>query len=114
MSFKFFIKLKFFYFFTFGCARSSLLHGLFSSCGELLFSYGEQASHRGGFSLRWLLLWAWTLEHRLSSCGTHTGLSCVAHTQDFPRPGMEPVSPALAGRFFTTESPGKSKGIGVI
>ena len=22
-------------------------------------------------------------------------------------PGMEPVSPALAGRFFTTESPGK-------
>jgi len=27
---------------------------------------------------------------------------------DFPRPGIEPMSPALAGRiFFTTESPGK-------
>ena len=25
----------------------------------------------------------------------------------FPRPGMEPVSPALAGRFFSTEPPGK-------
>ena len=26
---------------------------------------------------------------------------------DFPRSGMEPVSPALAGGFFTTEPPGK-------
>ena len=26
---------------------------------------------------------------------------------DFPDPGMEPMSPALAGRFFTTETPGK-------
>ena len=26
---------------------------------------------------------------------------------DFPDPGIEPVSPALAGRFFTTELPGK-------
>ena len=26
---------------------------------------------------------------------------------DFPDPGIEPVSPALAGRFFTTEPPGK-------
>ena len=25
----------------------------------------------------------------------------------FSNPGIEPVSPALAGRFFTTESPGK-------
>ena len=28
---------------------------------------------------------------------------------DLPDPGIEPVSPALAGRFFTTELPGKSK-----
>ena len=28
---------------------------------------------------------------------------------DHPDPGMEPVSPALAGRFFTTEPPGKPK-----
>ena len=26
---------------------------------------------------------------------------------DLPRPGIEPASPALAGRFFTTESPRK-------
>jgi len=29
---------------------------------------------------------------------------------DLPRPGIEPVSPALAGRFFTTELPEKVKG----
>ena len=29
-------------------------------------------------------------------------------TRDFPTPGIEPVSPTLAGRFFTTEPPGKS------
>ena len=28
---------------------------------------------------------------------------------DLPNPGMEPTSPALEGRFFTTELPGKSK-----
>ena len=27
---------------------------------------------------------------------------------DLPRPGLEPVSPALAGRFLTTVPPGKS------
>ena len=29
---------------------------------------------------------------------------------DLPDPGIKPASPALAGRFFTTESPGKPKG----
>ena len=28
---------------------------------------------------------------------------------DLPRPGIEPTSPALAVRFFTTEPPGKPK-----
>ena len=27
--------------------------------------------------------------------------------EDLPDPGIEPVSPALAGGFFTTEAPGK-------
>ena len=27
---------------------------------------------------------------------------------DLPRPGIEPVSPALAGKFLTTVPPGKS------
>ena len=26
---------------------------------------------------------------------------------DLPNPGIEPMSPALAGRFFTSEPPGK-------
>ena len=38
--------------FIFGCAGSLLLHGLFFSCSEwrLLSSFGEQVSHRDGFS----------------------------------------------------------------
>jgi len=28
-------------------------------------------------------------------------------TRDLPNAGIEPTSPALAGRFFTTEPPGK-------
>ena len=28
---------------------------------------------------------------------------------DLPRPGLEPTSPALAGRFSTTAPPGKPK-----
>ena len=30
--------------------------------------------------------------------------------KDLPRPGIEPVSPVLAGGFFTTAAPGKPKG----
>ena len=30
---------------------------------------------------------------------------------DLPRPGLEPVSPALAGIFSTTAPPGKSEGV---
>ena len=29
---------------------------------------------------------------------------------DLPRPGLEPASPALAGRFSTTAPPGKPEG----
>ena len=29
--------------------------------------------------------------------------------EDLPSPGIEPTSPALAGRLFTTELPGKPK-----
>ena len=88
----------------------------FSSCGErgLLF-----VVVRPGLSLRWLLLLLSTgsrrmgfsscslqaLEHRLSSCGSRAQL--LHGTWDLPRPGLEPVSPALAGGFLTTAPPGK-------
>ena len=44
------------------------------------------------------------LEHRLSSCGA--GLGCPV-APGRPGPGIAPVSPALAGEFFTMEPPVK-------
>ena len=43
--------------------------------------------------------------HKLSSCGSWAQLP--RGMWDLPRPGLEPVSPALAGRFSTTAPPGK-------
>ena len=42
---------------------------------------------------------------RLSSCGPRAYL--LRGMWDLPRPGLEPVSPALAGRLPTTAPPGK-------
>ena len=72
-----------------------------------------------GLSLRWLLLlqstgykWAGfsscgsrALEHRLSSCGAWASL--LHGMWDLPGPGLEPMSPALAGGFLSTVPPGK-------
>ena len=44
---------------------------------------------------------------RLSSCGSRAQL--LRGMWDLPRPGLEPVPPALAGRFSTTAPPGKPK-----
>ena len=49
-------------------------------------------------------------EHRLqtrrfSNCGSRAQL--LRGMWDPPRPGLEPMSPALAGRFSTTAPPGK-------
>ena len=43
--------------------------------------------------------------HRLSSCGSRAQL--LRGMWDLPRPGLEPMSPALAGRLSTTAPPGK-------
>ena len=72
-----------------------------------------------GVSLRWLLLLRSTgfrhmgfsncgtraLERRLSSCGARAQL--LRGMWDLPGPGLEPLSPALAGGFLTTAPPGK-------
>ena len=42
---------------------------------------------------------------RLSNCGSLAQLVCGMW--DLPGPGLEPVSPALAGRLSTTAPPGK-------
>ena len=45
------------------------------------------------------------LEDKLSSYGVQAQfLQCI---WDLPRSGIEPLSPALAGGFFTTGLPGK-------
>ena len=48
--------------------------------------------------------------HRLSSCGARAQL--LPGMWDLPRPGLEPVSPALAGRLSTTAPPGKPQSSG--
>ena len=45
------------------------------------------------------------LGHRLNSCGAWAQLLCGMWR--LPGSGTEPMPPALAGRFFTTEPPGK-------
>ena len=59
--------------FVFGCARSSLLHRLDSTCVEwgLLSSCRAWASHCSGLSC-----WAWTLGHRASVVEAHGLFSC--------------------------------------
>ena len=79
------------------CARA------FSSCGErgplfiavrgpLTIAASPVAEHR-------------LQTRRLSSCGSRAQL--LRGMWDLPRPGLEPVSPALAGGFSTTTPPGK-------
>ena len=115
--FLFFFFYKSIYLFLFGCVGSSLLHA------------GFLWLHRAGatlllrcavFSLLWLLLLqstgsrhagfsscgSWALEHRLNRCGARAYLLSIMW--DLPGPGLEPVSPALAGGFLTTVPTGKS------
>ena len=47
--------------------------------------------------------------HRLSSCGAWASLT--QDMWDLPRPGIEPVSPALAGGLLTTGPPEKSESL---
>ena len=79
------------------CARA------FSSCGKwgplfiavhrpLTIAASLVAEHR--FQTR-----------RLSSCGSRA--QSLRGMWDLPRPGLEPVSPALAGRLSTTAPPGR-------
>ena len=79
------------------CARA------FSSCGERgpLF-----IAVRGPLTLAASLVAEHRLQtRRLSNCGSRAQL--LHGMWDLPRPGLEPVSPALAGRFSTTAPLGK-------
>ena len=92
------------YLFIFDCVESSFLcEGFLSSCGKwgplfiavhgsLTIAASLDAEHR-------------LQTRRLSYCGSWAQL--LHGMWDLPRPGIEPVSPALAGRFSTTAPPGK-------
>ena len=79
------------------CARA------FSSCGKWgpLF-----IAVRGPLTIAASLVAEHRLQmRRLSSCGSWAQL--LRGMCDLPRPGLEPVSPALASGFSTTAPPGK-------
>ena len=63
-------------------------------CGPLTIVASPAAEHR-------------LQTRRLSNCGSRAQL--LRGMWDPPRPGLEPVSPALAGRFSTTAPPGKPR-----
>ena len=70
-------------------------------------SRGHSSSRCTGLSLsRLLLLWS-TGSRRAGSVVVAHGPSCSVACGIFPDQGLEPVSPALAGRFSTTAPPGK-------
>ena len=77
----------------------------FSSCGErgpLLIAV------RGPLPIAASLVAEHRLQtRRLSSCGSRAQL--LRGMWDLLRLGLEPVSPALAGRFSTTAPPGKPR-----
>ena len=75
---------------------------------SLVVASGGHSSLRcAGLSLsRPLLLWS-TGSRRAGSVVVAHGPSCSAPCGIYPRPGLEPMSPALAGRFSTTVPPGK-------
>ena len=85
------------------CGERGLLlvvvHGLLIAVASLVAEHGLLARGLSSCGLQ-------ALEHRLSSCGAWAYL--LHGMWDLPRPGLEPVSPALAGRFLTTAPPGRS------
>ena len=76
---------------------------------SLVTASGGYSSLRcSGFSLRWLLLSRSTGSRRAGFCSCGTWAYLLRGMWDLPGPGLEPLSPALAGGFLTTVPPGKS------
>ena len=70
-------------------------------------SGGHSSSWCVGLSLSRPLLLRSTSSRRAGSVVVAHGPSCSTGMWDLPGPGLESVSPALAGRFSTTVPPGK-------
>ena len=96
------------------CGEKGLLfvavHGLLIAVASLVVEHGLQAH---GFQQLWHV-GSVVVAHRLQSAGSVVvahGLSCSVARGIFPGLGLEPMSPALAGRSLTTVPPGKSPSI---
>ena len=70
-------------------------------------SGGHSSSRCAGLSLSRPLLLRSTGSRHAGSVVVAHGPSFLCGMWDLPRPGLEPVSPALAGGFSTTAPPGK-------
>ena len=83
------------------------MHGLLIAVASLVgaWALGVQASVVVAHGLR--SCGPRAPECRLSSCGT--GAYLLHGMWDLPRPGHEPMSPALAGGFLITASPEKPR-----
>ena len=97
--------------YLFGCVGSSVRARAFSSCGKrgpLLIAVRGPLfiAVRGPLSTAAPPVAGHRLQtRRLSNCGPRA--QPLRGMWDPPRPGLEPVSPASAGRFSTTAPPGK-------
>ena len=101
MPFFFFLK-KFHYFFKnlfFWLPLSSFLRSGFSAVAA---SWGSSPLRCTGFSLRWFLLLQSAGSGRAGSVVVAHGLSGPSACGIFPETRMEPMSPAMEGRFLTT------------
>ena len=97
---KFFILFLFIYLWL--CWVFVSVRGL----SPVVASGGHSSSQCAGLSLPRPLVAGHRLQtRRLSNCGSRAQL--LRGMWDLPGPGLEPVSPALAGRFSTTAPPGK-------
>ena len=88
------------YFWLYWDFSACLAFSLVAVHGLLIAGASLVAKHKlftGGFSS----CASQTLQHRLNSCGSRAGL--LLGLWNLPRPGIELVSPASAGGFFTTE-----------
>ena len=98
--------LSFFIFFNFFYLRLCWVFVSVRGLSLAVASGDHSSSWCAGLSLSWPLLVEHRLQtRRLRNCGSRAQL--LRGTWDLPRPGLEPVSPALAGRLSTTVPPGK-------
>ena len=86
------------------------VHGLLIAVASLVAEHGLWSAGSVVGAGRLSSCGSQALECRLSSCGTRAQL--FRSMWDLPGPGLESVSPALAGRFLNTVPPGKPPYIG--